>query len=378
MSLEHQRSKQPMRKLALRSSASERLRAWILTSRLYLIVFLLASTFMFGDKDCKTLAEEANQLIQKNSDVLSQRRVLDELVQKCPSIPEAYYNLGIIQYEAGDFSSAFQNFSKAYEIGKNERFATGLMLASIKTRNTGTFESVWKSSNKSSKKAVLERLQTKEEGEFVKSFLEPELGCEFARLALRFDLDDLLVSAAKDCREQPLSTLYTIIILRKHGRDFKETLQNISIIDLTVFDNIELLRLFELYVEAEDFNSAESLFKRIIKTESSVDLKCAGAYVYSRLNNLEQVQGLTQGIRCQSVTCFDMCARAAYFSGQLQLARTFLEEATEKYTNSSYFFNFLGVVHRSLGNRKEAENNFKRALELDPNNKDAQHNLGLK
>ncbi|MCS6894171.1 MAG: tetratricopeptide repeat protein, partial [Deltaproteobacteria bacterium] len=67
----------------------------------------------------------------------------------------------------------------------------------------------------------------------------------------------------------------------------------------------------------------------------------------------------------------------AFKVGDFQKSRELVELALEKHGQNAKLLNFLGVIHRSLGNSKEAKNLFKKALELDPTLEEAKHNLSL-
>ncbi|MCS6961403.1 MAG: tetratricopeptide repeat protein [Deltaproteobacteria bacterium] len=342
---------------------------------------ILLFTFFacLSEPTCKELLTKAIEKLSKAPDKLEETKIYEDLVQKCPSVPEPFYNLGVLKLSEKKFDEAYGFFEQAQKIGNSDRYILGALVAASKLKDHGKFEKFWRLASDKLKKDFFSYISDPQDANFVFTFYEPNLGCQFLRIAFQAGLDSHIQSAIDDCGEPLLKSVYTVFLQRRKDNSVsKEQLSKITFTDLTLLNEFELTRLLEILVEAEEFFQAEVVWRKISKEQTSSTFQCLGAFIYSGLGKMEQARLIFEGIACDTLQCFDLCARSAFKVGDFQKSRELIETAIEKYGQNAKLLNFLGVIHRSLGNSKEARSLFSKALEIDPNLEEAKHNLGLK
>ncbi|MCS6893325.1 MAG: tetratricopeptide repeat protein [Deltaproteobacteria bacterium] len=341
---------------------------------LYLLLWFEPSA---EQANCAELAAKINDKLKLGNADSESEQLLNELIQKCPKATEGHYNLALIKLNQGNFSEALSIAKRGLDLGKNEKLNLVFLLAAMRMNNKDEFQTVYSLASKSTKEALLDQARSVEEAHFLTSFFDPSSACGYLRLALRFNLNDFILKNYQYCNTSPLKEFYSTLADKLGKRQLSvDGLKNLSVVDLTVFTNLELARYLEILVELSAFDHAELIFRRLSKLEPSSELMCLGSYIMANQKKVNESRQFYQS-GCASKVCFDLCARSAFLNDDLQDARVFLEKALELDKSDAKLTNFLGVVHRALGNKKESKELFKRALELDPNLEEARFNLNL-
>ncbi len=347
----------------------------LLIFKFYLLIFPL----IFAQDSCTKLIETANQELKSQGSQESKKKLLLEVTTKCPKAPEAFYNLAVIFFQESNYVKALEYVSKALEEQTNDKFFVLALASALKISNRAQFESIFKKASVQAKKELLQRVQNSSEVNFILDFLEPQLACDFIRLAFKFSFNDFVLNNYQLCRDQPLASFYEIIVKYLRGNEITPSdVEQITLYDLGLLKEHELVKILEIFSRASLFQEAELIFRRLKKSNNlTPDYSCLGAYVLANRKKIAEAKEYYLGPLCKSWECFDLCARAAYISGDFNSARTIIEDGLKIHPDSPYLYNSLGVIHRSLGNRREAREMFKKALDLKPDFKEAQHNLDL-
>ena len=130
-----------------------------------------------------------------------------------------------------------------------------------------------------------------------------------------------------------------------------------------------------------DWKTAEDSYLEIVKESPNNALVLTNlATVQHRLGKLDEaLQGLDQALRLnpQVAQAWTLQGLIHYQKGNLNLALSAFARAQHEDPLDPCAHNFLGVVAKDLGWRFAAQQEFRRAIELDPKYGDAHFNLAL-
>ncbi|MEZ4754598.1 MAG: tetratricopeptide repeat protein [Bdellovibrionota bacterium] len=95
----------------------------ILIQILFLLIVLIAKTpNQVLAEDCEDAAKLINQGIKLSDGSAAEISAYKEAIRKCPAMPEAYYNLGLVLSKKGELAESLINLGKALELRDSPNF----------------------------------------------------------------------------------------------------------------------------------------------------------------------------------------------------------------------------------------------------------------
>jgi len=337
-----------------------------------LLIFSLILYSLLLCEDCKGLVISLESKINTQEE----EKILKELTEKCPSIHQAWFNLGVLELEKQNYSEASKFFKKAWELNKTQKYQLAYAISLLQNKDNYLGE-LWKGLNTENKKKLLEFVADKDALLLLET-LDPQLSCQFAELFLKFKDYQSFKKHASICSDSDIKPVLELISLRIEKHEPEPNLLNsIRAHSLSNISTFLLLKLFEILVEREQWDLSELLFNKLSKhiPKENPDFWASGAYVLASLNKKSEVESLIFALNCVSAICFELSARALMKLGDFKQAIDLLTKATQHHPKSASLYNLLGVATKTLGDKTQAREFFEIAHSLEPENRIYKENL---
>ncbi|MDR0305289.1 MAG: tetratricopeptide repeat protein [Chitinispirillales bacterium] len=275
---------------------------------------------------------------------------------------EAIVRLGVMQMEAGNLAAAVDQFARAYKATPVHQdawnfYSHGLIL----TGDTGRAVTVLRAAGENS--AALSQL-----GRIEGVRGNHRASADYFSRAVRLGSTSAL--------------LLELALAQTNAGSCKEALSTLSdYFSKEKTPSVDSWLLAGFAANAcEGVSKALEYYQRGLRQYPNDQLlRANAAQIYFNQKNYEQAQKLWDGL-VESLTepsVFYKRAIAARALNDLPGAERFIQRAISMDEKAEYH-DFLGVLYHTRGNGARAEEHFRKALKLDPNNASAQLNLAMK
>lgn len=346
---------------------------------------------------------EAAKLISAGSTLESGSKAEQETYEKalslCPKLSEAHYNLAVSLSTQGRYGEAVEKFENALSLSEgNALYLLGLAYAQVRSGKLEKAEKIYS-------QVVDQNPQELQAYE--------GLAYVYDSLGRRDEAEKIILQAIKQNPNES-SLYYNLAVLYEHASKKEQALEfyqkaiekksnftdahlNLGKLYLLMgkFDQASnslnkasflspkeaavWLVLAQLEVRRGDFNAArEYLVKAKESGSSDVNVLVQEIIVLERLGEREEAKKLVEESLKKyngSAEIFSVAGWFALRNSNLEDAEKFLRKAISINKNDAFTHNNLGVLFEMKGLNQSAIDSFRKALELDPNLKEARENL---
>lgn len=363
----------------------------------YLFSLLLLSAVLLADEQCKNAAKLIQEGVKLSDSSEDEIRKYREAASLCPTMPEAFYNLGVVLGAKGDHSGALEQFKKAIAIKPAGAYLIGAGRAALEAgedsisffEKATEFEAVAPSAYEGL------AIAHERKGEISKAIevLEKGLANNSSNSSTRYNLAVMLIRAERseeakrvlmDLLQQdpnhPLANFQLGLIQWGEGGHADLALDKISQAARLAPKSAEIQRVFAgILKEIGDLERAELALRRALIAEPN-DIE---ARVLLGLVLVDKKQeALAEEVLSQAVSqspnhsnAFAALARAQVELGKYGSAEENFKKALSIDPNNVSAINDLGVLYKRQGYPEKAQDQFKAALAVDPKFSVAQKNL---
>jgi len=89
--------------------------------------------------------------LESKTNTQEEEKILKELTEKCPTIHQAWFNLGVLELEKQNYSEASKFFKKAWELNKTQKYQLAYAISLLQNKDNYLGE-LWKGLNTENKK----------------------------------------------------------------------------------------------------------------------------------------------------------------------------------------------------------------------------------
>ena len=371
----------------------------ICPSLLLLDIFSPAPS-LADDRNCRQAKIVLMQVGKHGQSPESAEASYREVIELCPLLREAPYNLGVLLFEKGDFSGAEQAFEKAKALGNDAMVNAALGKVAEKLGNhkaaLALFEAAKQldpgnSEASAGQGAALQNLGKSAEAE--KAINESTAGAQGEKSAVDYfnlglalhgqgKLDEALAafSMAHELDPKNYEAALELGLLSKQMQRFEaaeKQLEQAS--EMRPANTAPLVGLLEIYQKQKNAVAAENTLKQLMQLDAkNADYPFQLGELYidqSKLENALVPLTLATTLNPNHLQAFTLLGWVQVQLKKFDDAENTLKRAVVVNPKDANAHNNLGALYQEKGQAQDAEHEFATATKLDPDSEAAKKNL---
>lgn len=360
-----------------------------------LLSFLLVSVNVLADEQCKNAAKLIQEGVKIGDASDGEIGKYKEAAELCPTMPEAFYNLGVVLGSKGDHQGAFEQFKKAISIKRAGVYLIGAGRAALEIGVDAVpfFEEAAQFENVSASAYEGLALAYEKSGDISKAIEVLDKSSSPGSASAKYNKAILLLRAER--REEAKKALTELLdrdpnhvlanfqlglIIWGEGSQLDLGLDKVSQAARLAPKNAEIQRVFGgMLKELGDLERAELALRRALIAEPD-DIESRvllGLVLIDKKQESLAVEVLSQAVSQspEHSNAHAALARAQVELGSYEAAESSFKKAIDLDPNNVGAVNDLGVLYKRQGYPDKAAEQFRAALALDPKLSVAQKNL---
>lgn len=368
------------------------------------LVIPLTLIFVCSITEAENNCVEASSLFRKGVDLAdsseSERNFYLEAAKLCPTMAEAFYNIGVIDSRNGKIDSALENYKKALELVRKPEFLSAIANISLTKKE---FEQARKYYEEALELApdsitalqglsiVYDNLNLYDKAEEVllkaaeiksaDAGIQYNLGVVLERQNRLQDAISAYENAVNADSKHFPSHFHLGLAYQRAGRyeDSRKVLEQAAALQS---GNALVHRALAVsYEKLAQYERAELAIRRALKIDGNdvMSLVNLGIILMSKVssNPLEAANVLEKALEIdpRNAKALTALGWANIELGRHTQAESVLRKALEIDASNSFAHNNLGVLYLRMGRNEEAERSFEKAIALNPNLSEARKNL---